>query len=408
MEDPIKRRERHSRSPLSRERSVRRNSDCEPFFGCKNVRDNFPSIKNPTSTSNYASQNTSFAHLENTQLDISTVQAHSCLPRCCTSTDTDLCTNNTLDHCSTSRMMCEHSGSMSASDDDEMNVDSPDSGYFTTQNSTSGNDFFDENSKSDSFDDISKPLISRTSSLSGDLVEENRLCLVPPPKLESFPPQKETPMLLCKWHACNINFPSNREMHNHISSDHIDLSIKSYCCLWQGCKVYKKPARSVKWLKQHISVHTGEKRLKCFIDGCDASFSSQQGFARHVPSHFREVHLPKAQVPHQTEKRFLVKRRKIKNKKKALANIHDCMDQKTVNVILGSLVKKKAFSVTSQSTSSLPKVMCKRHCSKGFKWHLTSDNTWIRSNAEEDDDFRSGILFFHKPIPRCRKRKVAE
>jgi len=57
---------------------------------------------------------------------------------------------------------------------------------------------------------------------------------------------------------------------------------------------------------------------QCWLTGCDASFSSQLGLARHVPSHFSEHHLPKAKLANQSERRYLVKRRRIKDKRKAL------------------------------------------------------------------------------------------
>nr|XP_026693233.1 zinc finger protein isoform X1 [Ciona intestinalis] len=299
----------------------------------------------------------------------------------------------------------------STASDDEMNVDSPDSGFESaTPSGISNSDFFDESSKSDDFSRAPKTPVSRTSSLDCDIIEDTRLCLTPPPKPEVKPkPQAERIVHRCAWDACSSVFITSRDLHDHICSVHVDTTTKRFCCLWSGCKVYNTPARSVEWLKQHVGRHTGTKRFRCLLDGCDASFNSQNGLARHVPSHFSDVNLPKARVPGY-ERKVLVKRRKIKDKKKALANIHDYLDQYTSEVMVSQLVTMLRHPVTSLPThtndsvtsqdNKEAQVICKR-TSGNEVWHLTTNQTWVRTGM-----VKQPTLYFATPSPHRRKYKA--
>uniref|UniRef100_H2Y5N1 C2H2-type domain-containing protein n=1 Tax=Ciona savignyi TaxID=51511 RepID=H2Y5N1_CIOSA len=291
-----------------------------------------------------------------------------------------------------------------------MNVDSPDSGFESaTPSGISNSEFFDESPKSE-FSANPKTPVSRASSLDCDVIEDNRLCLIPPPKPEVKPtPKIENVVHKCHWDACSSVFPISRELHDHICSDHVDTSTKRFCCLWSGCKVYNTPARSIEWLKQHVGRHTGTKRFRCLLDGCDASFNSQNGLARHVPSHFSDVNLPKARVPG-PERKVLVKRRKINDKKRALANIHDYTDQRTSEIMVTQLAKMLRQPITSLPTHTTDSVMSQketrilcRRTTNGEAWYLTSHHTWIRS-----DRSKSPQLFFDQPSPHRRKHKAKQ
>lgn len=58
-------------------------------------------------------------------------------------------------------------------------------------------------------------------------------------------------------------------------------------------------------------MHTGDKPFKCMISGCHLSFSSREGLARHVPSHFKEPTQPKRLKADDSPKKSL-KRNKTK------------------------------------------------------------------------------------------------
>nr|CAB3220412.1 ZF(C2H2)-34 zinc finger protein AEBP2 [Phallusia mammillata] len=282
--------------------------------------------------------------------------------------------------------------------DEEMIADSPDSGFESTTPSGSSLVDFDENSsKSDSFDELLKESISRTPSVNSNL-SEDRLCLIPPPKAEPTP-TKKVQKNICLWEGCLQQFPTNRDLHLHLTTEHVNSTVTRFCCMWSECKVYQKPTRNLSCLQQHIRFHTGVKRFQCWLEGCDASFSSQQGLARHVPSHFTDCNLPKAKLSSHNERRYLVKRRRIKDKRKALANVHDFIDQRTVDTLLTSLVQRE--KVTSSDTTS--QVTCKRRNFDGSSWFL-ADPLFTWSKVEQENN--GGKLFFGKPLPRCRKRKA--
>ena len=95
----------------------------------------------------------------------------------------------------------------------------------------------------------------------------------------------------CKWMGCQTHLEDRSSLASHVLETHI-AEIRPqdmYVCLWEGCKVFNKPSRSRTWLTKHMNSHTGDKPFKCVIGGCKLSFSSQEGLARHVQSHFKEV-----------------------------------------------------------------------------------------------------------------------
>uniref|UniRef100_A0ACB8FMA1 Zinc finger protein aebp2 n=1 Tax=Sphaerodactylus townsendi TaxID=933632 RepID=A0ACB8FMA1_9SAUR len=67
--------------------------------------------------------------------------------------------------------------------------------------------------------------------------------------------------------------------------------------------------------------HSGDKPFKCVVGGCNASFASQSGLARHVPTHFSQQNSSKvSNQPKAKEespsKAGMNKRRKLKNKRR--------------------------------------------------------------------------------------------
>lgn len=94
----------------------------------------------------------------------------------------------------------------------------------------------------------------------------------------------------CKWISCNIVVKNAAELSEHVRTAHVEpMSTQDvYVCLWEGCKVFDKPSLSHSWLSKHVNAHTGVKPFKCMISGCSMTFSSREGLARHVPSHFND------------------------------------------------------------------------------------------------------------------------
>ncbi|XP_033018450.1 zinc finger protein AEBP2 [Lacerta agilis] len=144
----------------------------------------------------------------------------------------------------------------------------------------------------------------------------------------------------CCWDQCNSCFNSSPDLADHIRSIHVDGQRGGvFVCLWKGCKVYNTPSTSQSWLQRHMLTHSGDKPFKCVVGGCNASFASQSGLARHVPTHFSQqnsskvTNQPKAKEE-SPSKAGMNKRRKLKNKRRrSLPRPHDFFDAQTLDAI---------------------------------------------------------------------------
>ncbi|XP_061773083.1 zinc finger protein AEBP2-like isoform X2 [Nerophis ophidion] len=144
----------------------------------------------------------------------------------------------------------------------------------------------------------------------------------------------------CSWDLCLQYFNSSPDLAEHIRSIHVDGQRGGvFVCLWKGCKVYNTPSTSQSWLQRHMLTHSGDKPFKCVVGGCTASFASQGGLARHVPSHFSQQSSSKmsSQAKLKEElpsKAGLNKRKKLKNKRRcSLPRPHDFFDAQTMDAI---------------------------------------------------------------------------
>ncbi|KAM4675279.1 zinc finger protein AEBP2 isoform 2-T2 [Discoglossus pictus] len=126
----------------------------------------------------------------------------------------------------------------------------------------------------------------------------------------------------CCWDQCQACFGSSPDLADHIRSIHVDGQRGGvFVCFWKGCKVYNTPSTSQSWLQRHMLTHSGDKPFKCVVGGCNASFASQGGLARHVPTHFSQQNSSKVSnhlksKEESPSKAGLNKRRKLKNKRK--------------------------------------------------------------------------------------------
>ncbi|XP_069551233.1 zinc finger protein aebp2-like isoform X1 [Brachyistius frenatus] len=144
----------------------------------------------------------------------------------------------------------------------------------------------------------------------------------------------------CCWDLCPQCFNSSPDLAEHIRGIHVDGQRGGvFVCLWKGCKVYNTPSTSQSWLQRHMLTHSGDKPFKCVVGGCNASFASQGGLARHVPSHFSQQSSSKmssqAKLKEESpSKAGLNKRKKLKNKRRcSLPRPHDFFDAQTMDAI---------------------------------------------------------------------------
>ncbi|XP_036376102.1 zinc finger protein AEBP2-like [Megalops cyprinoides] len=144
----------------------------------------------------------------------------------------------------------------------------------------------------------------------------------------------------CCWDQCHAHFDSSPDLAEHIRGLHVDGQRGGvFVCLWKGCKVYNTPSTSQSWLQRHMLSHSGDKPFKCVVGGCNATFASQGGLARHVPTHFSQQNSSKpSNQPKVKEespsKAGLNKRRKLKNKRRrSLPRPHDFFDAQTMDAI---------------------------------------------------------------------------
>ncbi|KAG8012753.1 Zinc finger protein AEBP2 [Nibea albiflora] len=144
----------------------------------------------------------------------------------------------------------------------------------------------------------------------------------------------------CCWDLCPQCFNNSPDLAEHIRGIHVDGQRGGvFVCLWKGCKVYNTPSTSQSWLQRHMLTHSGDKPFKCVVGGCTASFASQGGLARHVPSHFSQQSSSKlssqAKLKEESpSKAGLNKRKKLKNKRRcSLPRPHDFFDAQTMDAI---------------------------------------------------------------------------
>ncbi|XP_064198895.1 zinc finger protein AEBP2 isoform X2 [Anguilla rostrata] len=144
----------------------------------------------------------------------------------------------------------------------------------------------------------------------------------------------------CCWDQCHVCFNSSPDLAEHIRGLHVDGQRGGvFVCLWKGCKVYNTPSTSQSWLQRHMLTHSGDKPFKCVVGGCNASFASQGGLARHVPTHFSQQNSSKMSGQSRMKeespsKAGLSRRRKLKNKhRRALQRPHDFFDAQTMDAI---------------------------------------------------------------------------
>lgn len=191
-------------------------------------------------------------------------------------------------------------------------------------------------SRMDSEDSISSTLMDMESTASSGrstpaMMNGHGGVAVPSTKGSSYP---------CCWDQCPLLFTNSPDLAEHIRGIHVDGQRGGvFVCLWKGCKVYNTPSTSQSWLQRHMLSHSGDKPFKCVVGGCNATFASQGGLARHVPTHFSSQNSSKlssqAKLKEESpSKAGINKRRKLKNKRRrSLPRPHDFFDAQTMDAI---------------------------------------------------------------------------
>ncbi|KAJ0012376.1 hypothetical protein NQD34_016710 [Periophthalmus magnuspinnatus] len=160
------------------------------------------------------------------------------------------------------------------------------------------------------------------------VLEQKRV--VPPPAPLNY---------TCCWDLCGLPFSSSPDLADHIRDRHVDAQRGGvFVCLWKGCKVYNTPSTSQSWLQRHMLSHSGDKPFKCLVGGCTATFSSQGGLARHVPTHFSghsssRVH-GHSRAKDESPSKAGLKRRKARcRQRRSLPRPYDFFDAQTMDAI---------------------------------------------------------------------------
>ncbi|KPP61438.1 hypothetical protein Z043_120466 [Scleropages formosus] len=126
----------------------------------------------------------------------------------------------------------------------------------------------------------------------------------------------------CCWDQCLIHFASSPDLAEHIRGTHVDGQ--------RG---------GVSLLLPVLSCRRNVRPELCVVGGCNASFASQGGLARHVPTHFSQQNSSKvssqAKVKEESPSKAGVnKRRKLRNKRRrSLPRPHDFFDAQTMDAI---------------------------------------------------------------------------
>ena len=143
--------------------------------------------------------------------------------------------------------------------------------------------------------EIDKPLADKMTNMLNEPIDIR----LDTNKLNTSPVLANDPQsgVNCEWNNCTLSFVNVEDLTNHVKLSHLASCEESdeCSCMWRNCK-FSNQSCSFKWLSKHVLRHCDLKPFKCVILGCDMTFSTQNGLARHVPTHFNESRVRRACV----------------------------------------------------------------------------------------------------------------
>ena len=85
-----------------------------------------------------------------------------------------------------------------------------------------------------------------------------------------------------KCHICDKSYKTNGHLKDHIDIHH--KLIKKY-----DCKICGKKFGRISTLKSHIRTHSGEKKYKCKMEGCEKRFTEKGNMEIHYRRHLKKL-----------------------------------------------------------------------------------------------------------------------
>ncbi|KAI5844813.1 hypothetical protein BZA05DRAFT_342847, partial [Tricharina praecox] len=84
---------------------------------------------------------------------------------------------------------------------------------------------------------------------------------------------------VCKWTGCGENFPTSKELHDHVRDSHVANEVAvagSFTCGWGSCPTTTKRRGK---LVSHLLVHVNYKAHKCNM--CEKTYKRPHELKKH-------------------------------------------------------------------------------------------------------------------------------